>query len=585
MTDSSLETGQVRAGSRWPVRSWLKRLRWPSPLLVLACAILVCVGLLTQPLVLPLGPMYWDLTVYLDAAKRIADGQQPLIDFFTPVGPLGYWLFAWLDGLFPPGQPLLIAQWSMLLVTAPPLVLILRDLDKRSRATAFALLGPYLVFQLLPVNVEHYSFFPGFDGYGIYNRQVSITLYVLVAALVFLRDRRLLTGVLVWTMLALLLIKITGFLAGGLICAFALLAGRIDARQAAIAALLAGLPLLALEISSGMVSAYVASIVELVSMNAGGILPRFLQAGSLHLDIVGAAALLILSLLVLGRAELGAAIAELAHRRSLAALHALLDREPFWLAVVLFAGLFFETQNTGGQAFIFIWPVLLAILTNWFGSGRRRAIIVLALVAATAIPPLETVLQRAARTVLAQTGYIDLPHSALGKLGQVSQHRDVMVRAQAMQAIYASDRPTFEAIAAKGMLPSQSLYSELDFQAGWLLAIDTGIAAIRAYEAQHGVRFETIVNLNFANAFPYLMDRGTVRHIAIGADPFRAVPELDGETMAAVADADLILYPLCPVTVANEALRDRYAPAMVGRRWIDLGPCWRGSVKADVGAR
>lgn len=581
MTDGSLEAGQVGAGSRWSAGSWLRRLRAPSPLLLLACAVLACIGLLTQPLALPLGPMYWDLVVYLDAANRIADGQQPLVDFFAPVGPLGYWLFAWLDDLFPQAQPLLIAQWSTLLVTAPPMALILRDLDARSRPTALALLGPYLVFQILPVNVEHYSFFPGFDGFGIYNRQVSITLYVLVAALAFLRDRRLLVGVLVWTMLALLLIKVTGFLAGGLIGAFALMAGRIDGRQTAIAAVLACLPLLALELSGGMVSAYVESIVDLVSMNAGGILPRFLQAGSLHLDIVGAATLLILGLLVLGRAELGAAIVELARRRSLAALHALLDREPFWLAVVLFAGLFFETQNTGGQAFIFIWPVLLVILSNWLGSGRRSAVIVLALVAATAIPPLETVLQRAARTMLAQTGYSALPQTALGKLGQVSQHREVIARAQAMQEIYAADRPTFAAIAARGMLPSQSLYAELDFQAGWLLAIDSGIAAIRAHEAKIGSRFETIVSLNFANPFPYLMDRSAVRHIAIGADPFRAVPELDGETMAAIAGADLILYPQCPVTVANEALRERYAPAMVGRREIDLGPCWNGYVKAD----
>lgn len=581
MTDGSLKAGGLGSGSRWPVRSWSRRLRWPSPLIVLACAVLTCIGLLMQPLTLPLGPMYWDLVVYLDAANRIADGQQPLIDFFAPVGPLGYWLFAWLDGLFPQGQPLLIAQWSTLLVTAPPMALILRDLDARSRATAFALLGPYLVFQLLPVNVEHYSFFPGFDGFGIYNRQVSITLYVFVAALIFLRDRRLLVAVLVWTMLALLLIKVTGFLAGGLIGAFALLAGRIDGRQTAIAAALACLPLLALELSGGMVSAYVESIVDLVSMNAGGILPRFLQAGSLHLDIVGAALLLILTLVVLGGAQLGEAVAGLARRRNLGSLHVLLDREPFWLAVVLFAGLSFETQNTGGQAFIFIWPVLLAILADWLGRGRRGSVLVLALVAATAIPPLETVLQRAARTALAQTGYLGLPHSALGKLGQVSQHREVIARAQAMQEIYASDRPTFEAIAARKILPSQSLYAELDFQAGWLLAVDAGIAAIRAHEAKTGTRFETIVSLNFANPFPYLMSRSAARHITVGADPFRAVPDLDAETMAAIADADLILYPRCPVTVANQALRERYLPAMVGRREIDLGPCWTGYVRVD----
>jgi hypothetical protein len=64
--------------------------------------------------------MYWDLAPYLDAANRIAGGRLPLIGFFTPVGPLGYWLFAWLGELFTQSQPLLLAQWSIFLVTAPP---------------------------------------------------------------------------------------------------------------------------------------------------------------------------------------------------------------------------------------------------------------------------------------------------------------------------------------------------------------------------------------------------------------------------------------------------------------------------------
>ncbi len=550
-----------------------------SPLVLLACAVLACAALLTVPLHLPLGAMYWDLVLYLDAANRIAAGQTPSVDFFAPVGPLGYWLFVGLDRIFPRSQPLLLAQWSVFLVTAPAMALVLREVDRQSRLCAFGLLLPYLLFQILPMNVENYSFFPGVDGFGVYNRQVSIVVYVLASALVFMRDRRLLGLVLLWTLLALLLIKVTGFLAGGLLAAFALAAGRLDLRQSLVMAACAGAVLLGLEFATSLVSAYLESIVALVRLNAGGILPRFLQAGSLHLDIVAAGAALIATLLILDRRALLHDARALLHERSWPSLRRLLDRAPFWLATAMAAGLFFETQNTGGQAFIFIWPVLLAILRDWAGRRAAGSFVVMALVAATAIPPAETVLQRAGRSLLAQTGYVGLPHGHLGRLGLVSQHRDVIDRAGAMRDIYATHRATYREIAARKMLPSHTLYADLDFQAGWLLAIDSGVEAILAHEAAHGVRFETIMSLNFANPFPWLMQRTGVRHIAIGADPFRAVPALEADSFAAVAAADLILEPLCPVTVANEALKAIYAPAMAGRREIALGPCWKGYVR------
>ena len=554
--------------------------RVPSvPLILLAAALVLCVWLLTGPLVLPLGAMYWDLVLYVDAARRIAEGQVPLIDFLAPVGPLGYWLYAWLGGLFPQGHPLLLAQWSLFSITAPPMALVLREADRRSRRLALGLLLPYLAFQILPLNVEQHSLFPGLDGFGIYNRQASIVLYVLVSALFVLPGRALRTGVLLWCMLALLLIKITGFLAGGLVLAYALLAGRIDLRLALLAAAGALLVLAGLEISSGLVSAYAGSILALLRINAGGILPRFLQAGALHLDIVAAGSALILALAWTGRDEVVEGLRRCARERSLASLHALLDRDGAWLAVTMAAGLFLETQNTGGLAFVFAWPVLLRILLRWAGGEQRGRFLVLALLAATALPPAMTVLQRAGRTLLAQSNYIALPNDHLGALGRVSQHPEAVGRADKMQAIYASSTDTLEAIAAQQILPSQTLYAELDFQLGWLMAIDAGIAAILAHEALTGTRFGTIMSLNFVNPFPALMGRSSVRHIAIGADPFRAVPEPDARALAAVAAADLILLPLCPVTIANQALHRVYQPAMTGRREIALGPCWKGFAK------
>lgn len=551
-----------------------------SPGFILAAVLVACAALLSLPLVLPLGPMYWDLALYFDAERRMAAGQRPLLDFLTPVGPLGYWLFSGVSEVFPRSQPLLAAQWSTLLVTAPPMFLILREVDHAARPAALGLLLPFLVFQLLPINVEQYSFFPGLDGFGIYNRQASIVLYVLTAALVFLRERRLVTGILVWTMLALLMLKVTGFLAGGLVALFALFAGRLALRQALLAAGLACLVLLVVELASGLVSAYVESIAALVAINAGGILPRFLQAGSLHLDIVAAGTALAATLLWLERAEIRAAFGDLLRERNWAALNRLLDRDAAWLAATMAAGLFLETQNTGGQGFIFVWPVLLAILLRWLGRSGRGALVVCGLVAATAILPLETVLQRVGRTLLAQINYEQVPHRHLGRLGQVSQHPEVIARARAMQEIYAAKPDTFQMIADRGLLPGQSLYSELDFQIGWLLAIDNAISAILAHEARTGSRFESIMSLNFANPFPYLMGRGSVRGLPIGGDPFRAVPEPDAQTLVAIATADLVLYPRCPITVANMALRKNYAPALAGRREITLGACWTGYVKA-----
>ena len=49
-----------------------------QPLLWLGLVLLVLAGLLVVPLVIPIGPMYWDTFLYIDAAHRIASGQVPL---------------------------------------------------------------------------------------------------------------------------------------------------------------------------------------------------------------------------------------------------------------------------------------------------------------------------------------------------------------------------------------------------------------------------------------------------------------------------------------------------------------------------
>jgi hypothetical protein len=544
-----------------------------SPLGIILLVVLGCALLLSLRVSVPIGAMYWDLYVIVDGATRVLDGQIPSVDFFAPVGPLGYWLQAAGMRLFPTGQPLLLTQWSYLLVTLPPMLPVLARIDRSSRSVALALLLPLLLFVLFPINVEQASSYPSVDGYGIYNRQGAQVLYTLTVALF----------AIAWCCAALFLSKITGFITGGLLCAFAFAAGRVRLSTALMSVVAFAAVLGLIEAMSGLVSAYLGDISTLVAMNEGVLASRFIQAASIHFGIFGSGLCLLIALLWLDRRPAMQLALSAVRRPNLATLHAVLDRNSVWLGVLLFAGLFYETQNTGGQGFIFVWPILLAIL---MASGRyadRGTILVFALVAATAIPPTVNVAHKGMRALIGQMRYETLPVANLKGLAQISQRPEVIERGYALLRSYVDQRATYQAFADADLLPTFSLYSEMDFQIAWLLAASEAVDAVRAYETANGVRFRTVMDLNFVNPFAYLLDKDAVRQIAIGADPFRAVPPLDAATKAAVEQADLVLYPRCPVTNANMSLRRIYEPALTGHRLIELSPCWQAYIRADLG--
>lgn len=381
-----------------------------SPLTLLALFLIVLCVLLSLPLLVPIGPMYWDTYIYLDAAQRIELGQIPAVDFLTPVGALDYYQFHWLQALFPGGQPTLLAQWSVLLSSAPLMAITIAAIDRQSRAIAFAVLVPFLVFALCPINTQTFHSYPGVNGFGIYNRHTSLLLYVLTTALMFLPAGRKLTVVAALTMLALFLTKITGFLAGGLIGLFAIFAGRFRWRQVLLAA--CALALLLLEFNHGMISAYLKSIAVLVGKNEGLLLSRFLTVFSIKLDVILAAGSLILYLLWLDRSFVFESINEFRRVRTTTSISSILDRDWLWIGVVLVAGILLETQNTGSQEFIFLWPVLLTVLIKSPELTGRRRLIVYCLVAFTAIPTITKVVHGTLRFVAIAPTYVAAPEIA-----------------------------------------------------------------------------------------------------------------------------------------------------------------------------
>ncbi len=537
-----------------------------SPAFWLAAFLAYVLAGLMLPLRLPLGPNYWDTAVYFDAAQRIHEGQVPSIDFFAPVGPLGYYLIAGLDLLFPKGHPLLLANWGLLPVALPLLAILVLHVGQRSRGQAMALLLPFLLFASLPINLHELYPLPGFDGYGHYNRHTCLLLYILVTTLFFARGRRLQTALVAALMLALFLVKITGAVAGAMLVGHAVLTRRMRFRDACIAAVSVTATLLLLDLGTGLIRAYVGDILVLLSLNTGALLPRFLTVASVKFNVIAPTlALLGMLLWAAWRERTGSPARWLAIVAASSA---------GWLAVLLFALTFFETQNTGSLEFIALWPLLLVILLEWRDRSDRLRPAVLALLCAASIPSALIFVERSARAVVGAPTYHALELDDVGKLGRISVKREIAERAPVMLEHYAQHHAAYADLARKGQLASYILYSEIDYQATWLLEIEQGLKAIRAWEAANKRELNGFFTLDFVDIFNRLLDRRSPRHVPIGLDPARNNPKMDVQALQDLRQLDAIMVPKCPPTTARDAIFGNFAEALEGRSKIALSPCW-----------
>lgn len=549
------------------VAAWSLRRLVVSPGFWLAAFLAFVLAGLLLPLRLPLGPNYWDTAVYFDAAQRIHEGQVPSIDFFAPVGPLGYYLVAGLDFVFPKAHPILLANWGLLPVALPLLAIVVAHVGQRSRGQALALLLPFLLFASLPINLHELYPLPGFDGYGHYNRHICLLLYVLVAALFFVRSRRLLTGLVAALMLALFLVKVTGAVSATMLVGYAVLTGRMRFRDAAFAAAAVIGILAIIEIGTGLIRAYVEDILVLLSLNTGALLPRFLTVASVKFNVVG-------STLALLGVLLWAAWRDRGEATSGAWLRALAASTTGWLAVTLFALTFFETQNTGSLEFIALWPLLLAILLEWRGRSDRLRPVVLVLLCAASVPSALIFVERSARAILGAPTYQALRVDDLGRIARISVKREIAERAPLMLEHYARNQDAYADLAAKGQLASFILYSEIDYQAAWLLEAEQGIEAIRAWESANKRELNGFFTLDFVDLFNRQLDRRPPRHVPIGIDPFRSNPKIALQALEDLRELDAIMAPKCPPTTARALIFSHYAAALEGRTKVALSPCW-----------
>ena len=555
-----MSSSQTAAGSPVSRTAWRSSITSPT-FWIVAFLVMVILGL-ALPIRLPLGPNYWDTDIYLDAAQRIRQGQIPNIDFFTSIGPLGFYLTAGIKALFPQAQPALLANWAIVPISLPIAVLIAWDIDARSRKLALAIVIPFLVLTSLPINLHSLYPSPGFDGFGYYNRHVALLLYLLLAALLFVESRALLTTLVAVLMVALFLVKVTGPVSGAALVGYAVLAGRMRFRDAAIAAgaVIACLGLI--ELATGLVFAYLEDILDLAMLNSASFLRRFLTLGSIKFNVIAPCLALI-------------GVLAYAARRDRLSPRSLLASPLGWLSASLFALVLGETQNSGSLEFIGLWPVLILILKDYHHkSGDQLRPWVLMLVMAVSLPSAVIFLERGARAVIAAPRYQALDVPDVGPLGRVSLKPELAQRAVGQLEHYVKYYDASADLVRRGLLPSATLFSEIDHQATWLLEVQQGLDAIKRWEATNRRQLNGFFALDFISPFNHLLGRAAPQHVALGIDTERTNPKVTREMLEALRDIDAIMRPKCPYEVKRAAIWTQFAQALEGRQLISLAPCW-----------
>ncbi|MCC2095711.1 MAG: hypothetical protein KDJ29_02400 [Hyphomicrobiales bacterium] len=571
--------------------SFIVRIAPRGPLTWIGLFALAAILVLTFRSHWPIGSYYWDIVLYPDAAWRIANGQIPFVDFFAPAGAYGYYAYAVLERLFPNGHMTLLANWSILIVALPLLVHVVREIDRHSRPMAWAFAAPFLILAALPFNAEDIS--PGFglDGYGIYNRHAILLLYILTGEILLSTKRQLNAVFLAAVMLALFHVKITGFAIATVLVAQAAMAGRINRGALLLAALIFLDFNLVIEWRYGMVSAYIASIMELIAMNGSSMFAQLRDAIVLYimtiLPLLGLAALLAFSGLM--GLEINTRIAEALQRKGsqvwLAAVKTLTGSLPIWIASTTCGAVIFESQNTGSLQFAFVWPALIAAAATVRTAPAFVRHATFLLIAAAVIPQASGTLHRMLRVGPALMTYKPLGVETLGPLGDVSSKLPEINQARRLNAHFAEAHAHYARLAAHHIFPAPNIYATNEFQLSWMLAADEAVKSIRQLETDKAIRFERIIALDFVNPFSFVLGREPVRHISIGMSEGRTVPPLTPARSTAAANADLFLEPKCPVTPTQTVIKKVFEPVLSNRVRLPLSRCWDMYVKPDMAAR
>lgn len=537
------------------------------------------IGLLLLPVWPEIGLFYWDIVFWMDAAHRIDFGQIPSVDFFTHFGPLpqyGLWL---VQKIFPTANPVLAAQLSYSAVGLPLLALLLTDIKSRLHCAFLA--GPFIVLLLLPANFFMPTFNFGIDGSGIFNRQAGLSLYLLVACVWWCHSPSRIIIIVSCTLLCLLFTKITVFSVACFIVFYAVLMKRISTKEIGAVVIALGVVVGGLEITTGIVGAYLRDIAGLAS-SAVSLASNEQKQDPLHrvaytvwtnFDTLVVVGLMIIAALIRDR-EIFANARSKDRKEFLKTFDTVLRTDGVALGVLALAALAIESQNSGSHEFAFLAPAVLCVMVR---SGSpvfaARAVAVLA---AAVLLILGT--YAAHRAVLITYQAVKLPRLDKKELlpFQVSARSTDVSVAAAKLVFYSRHQDVFAEFASH----RHDLASQNDggFQLAYLLSVANAIQAIRRWQSENNVELKSVATLDFVDPFPKLLNLRPVVGLGIVMDPYRTVGQWPS-ILKSLSAADGILVPVCPVTDYRYKYAANARLELETRRAVHIDPCWTLYVK------
>jgi hypothetical protein len=563
---ASVHSDDVRAiDARW---------RWAAYALV-GAGILIAVVLLVTCHRLPIAPSYSDSVMYTDGKHRIDFGQIPHVDFFSPFGLFPYYAFAVTKSIFPDAQTVLAAQLPILILLGPLLIWIAATSARRGAALVATAL--FVLFCLTPCNFQEADLRDivgarGVDGFGIYNRQAGLILYVLAAALWLGGSRAVIITVSAVTLALLFFTKVTAFAAGFALVAQGLLMHRIRLVKwlpvvMAPTVLIAGV----LELSTGYLHAYIDDLLTLARAEGGkgNAKWRLIEAARQSPILLAATGLFVLGQLWTARAiwtrvrESG--LSDLARM----AFDFVRSETAAFLLLVAVA-IFIESQNTGSQAYIFVAPAAIALIAadrrNWLGAPALAALVSVM----TLLP-----LNQAARLAFTTYRQSDVVSPELASFGLMADRHEleesmrwIEQNAPATPLWLASQ--SSEPAPRTGDEPAAAVYQEGEII--FFLVAARGGAAMKGWLEKQKPSDFTVTTLGFVEPISAMLGLRPLTGLPVVCDPPRTVPAQSVAKLDANwSKADGILVPRC---FGLDSIIRLGAPALAGRTGQRIDACW-----------
>jgi hypothetical protein len=543
---------------------------------------------------LPIGPNYWDVYLFLDVAHRIDLGQLPHRDFFIPIGALPFYLHDLVQRVWPQAHPVLAVQYAILILAGPLALWLAGDLRRHRKACggpvlAAAIFIPFAIFALAPFNIIDFYPSPGVDGFGIYNRQAGLMLYLLAATLAFAQSRSLKVAMVAVVFAALAFTKATAGLAALCFALAGVVTLRLRPGDFALSLIIAAAAVAGVQAATGLPGHYLGDLMGLVEDNTDSLTARLLTFISLKFDVIAALALLCaFAVWARGDALLGAVRALATPGKTLSGrIDVVL--QVLAMPLVLLAGLSlaavgYETQNTGSNEYVYLWPLVLLVARDLRPRlDEAGRVVLLVLVCAVALPSVVKVLHKAARTIAVAPGYVAVANGLSGPLSMSLAKPSHSARAEVMRRHYAEERDAWRALAIAGQTPSDIQYSEPDYQIFYVRSLAEAAQALKLHEELAGRRFASTYVLDFVDPLTAELGRTPPRYVSVANDPDRTFPVRIRERVAAeLATIDAILIPRCPITPARLAIEAVARPALAGREVVALSPCWDIAVRPGL---